>query len=96
MQKWPKLRCIRALDFLYEEMTEIPVTLNVSQVFGCCPNLREIIITGAVLRAEMYRALRFVCSGGVTKLAVSLHGHQTGGRGDASVDSLSESVRLWS
>lgn len=98
MERWTKLRGIRVEDFLDYKMTEIPVTLDAFQVSGCCPlaDLREIIITGAVLRPEMYRALRSICSGGITKLAVSLHGRQAGSMGDASVDALCECVRLWS
>lgn len=49
-----------------------------------------------VLRPDMYRALRTMCSSSITKLAVSLHGLQAGNRGDESVDALCECLRLWS
>lgn len=96
MQKWPKLRGIRAEDFLDASESEKPVTLDASQVSECCPDLREIIITGAVLRPDMYRALRVMCSSGITKLAVSLHSHISGRIGDAAADALCECLRLWS
>lgn len=96
MQKWPKLRGIRAEDFLDASESEKPVTLDASEVSECCPDLREIIITGAVLRPDMYRALRVMCSSGITKLAVSLHSHISGRIGDAAADALCECLRLWS
>lgn len=96
MQKWPKLRRIRAEDFLDASESENPVTLDASEVSECCPDLREIIITGAVLRPDMYRALRVMCSSGITKLAVSLHSHISGRIGDAAADALCECLRLWS
>lgn len=96
MQKWPKLRGIRVEEFLDVNMTEDPVTLDASQVSGCCPSLQEIIITGAVLRPDMYKALRVLCNRGITKLASSLHNLQAGTRGGESIDALCECLQLWS
>lgn len=96
MRKWPKLRGIRAEDFSGANMTEDPVTSDASEVSECCPNLQEIIITGAVLRPDMYRALRIMCSSGITKLAVSLHSHISGKNGNAAADALCKCLRLWS
>lgn len=99
MQKWPKLRSIQVedfLDFLEAVMTDIQVTLDASQFSVCCPDLQDIIITGAALRPDMYKALRVIRNSGLTKLSVSLHGRRAGDRGVAAVDALCECLRVWS
>lgn len=96
MRKWPKLRSIQADGFLDAEMTEAPVALDESEVSGCCTDLREIIITCAALHPDMYRALRIMCSGGITKLSVSLSGRSSGSSGNAAADALCRCLRVWS
>lgn len=96
MRKWPKLRSIRADGFLDAEMTEAPVALDESEVSGCCTDLREISITCAALHPDMYRALRIMCSSGITKLSVSLSGRSSGSSGNAAADALCMCLRIWS
>lgn len=96
MRKWPKLRSIRADDFLDCMAPEDHLTLDASQVSGCCPDLREIIITGAALRSRELKLLRAMCSSGVTHLAVRLYTLYAGGHDDEAADALSECLRAWS
>lgn len=92
MQKWPRLRSIRVDTFRKGDSAEV---LDTSHISGCCPDLREIVITRSVLHASDFTALRAMCSGGVAKLTLMAFGPR-GGDGDAAVDALSECLRAWS
>lgn len=88
MQKWPKLRSIRMKNFLdlraEESLTRPPLEVSV-----CCPDLQEIIISGATLAVNGFKALLSVCSIGIEKLGVSLYS-------DAAVNTLCECLQAWS
>lgn len=51
MQEWPKIRSIRVEAFPDNEMAQDWLTSDTSesQVAGCCPDLRELTITGTAL-----------------------------------------------
>lgn len=79
------------------EPEDDPKTLvtSKSRASYCCPDLREIVITGAVLRARQFRLIRDMCNGAITKLAVSLYGRHLSTK-DVVADALCECLQSWS
>lgn len=98
MQKWPKLRSIRAEEFLNDEVENDPAWLDTFQASSrCCPDLTDVIFPGAALHASELRFIRATCSRDVEKLDVSLYGNRVRGlNGDAAADALCECLRAWS
>lgn len=96
MQKWPKLRSIKAESFLKNEHWGNRPTVDAPQNIIPCPELREIIFTGAQISEIDLKILGSMCSG-VTKLNVSLYGRRPGSTmGEAALDALCEALRSWS
>lgn len=98
--RWLDSQSSRVVNFMDEvsEPEDDPETLDAleSLTTPCCPDLREIVITGASLRASELRRVRGMCSGRVTKFAVSLDANQGHGCDDAARDALCECLRAWS
>lgn len=94
---WRKLHS-RQMGILKDaEPEDDPKTLvtSKSRASYCCPDLREIVITGAVLRASQFRLIRDMCNGAITKLAVSLYGRHLSTK-DVVADALCECLQSWS
>lgn len=99
IQKWPKLRSIKAEDFLNDEVVNNPTWLDTLQASSrCCPYLTEIIFSGAALHARELECVRAMCSRDVEKLHVSMYGNRVSGpgNGDAAAVALCECLRAWS
>lgn len=96
MRKWPKLRSFRAEDFLDRMAQDDHLTFDAAQVSDCCPDLREIIITGAALRSRELKIIRAMCSSGVSLLSVRLYTLYAGRHDDEAADALSDCLRAWS
>lgn len=96
MQKWPKLRSIKAENYIKNERWGNRSTVDAPQTIIPCPELREIIFTGAQISEIDLKILGSMCSG-VTKLNVSLYGRRAGSTtGEAALDALCEALRSWS
>lgn len=69
---------------------EKPPASEASDVVNCCPELREIILTGGSLLEGNFRSLRLMCSG-VKKL-----GAYVAGLDNAAFDELCVCLQAWS
>lgn len=69
---------------------EKPPASEASDVINCCPELREIILTGGSLLEGNFRSLRLMCSG-VKKL-----GAYVAGLDNAAFDELCGCLQAWS
>lgn len=95
MRTWPRLRRIRADEFLDEKRSVDLALLDPAQSFECYPELQEIIFRGTSLFDFEFKVLRSMGSG-VTKVSVSLYRWRVGGRADTAVGGLCECLRAWS
>lgn len=79
------------------EQEDDPKALDMSKSRAscCCPDLREIVITGVVLRASELRLIREMCNGTITKLSLSIYGHRLSTE-DVVADALCECLQSWS
>lgn len=71
MESWPKLRSIKVLSFMSYDALDLITFESSGTVSPRCPDLREIEITGAMLRVREVARMRAMCFGGVTRLSVS-------------------------
>lgn len=96
MQRWPKLRSIKAENYLTTEHWGNRPTVDAPQIIIPRQELREIIFTGAEISEIDLKILGSMCSG-VIKLNVSLYGRRAGSTmGEAALDALCEALRFWS
>lgn len=70
MESWPKLRNIKVLSFMSYDAPDL-IPSGSPQVSPRCPDLRDIEISGALLRVNEVARMRAMCCGGVTRLSVS-------------------------
>lgn len=95
MESWPKLRSIKVLSFMSYDAPDL-ITLESSgtpQVSPRCPDLRDIEISGAMLRVCEVARMRAMCCGGVTRLSVSyldIYVHP------GAIFALCDCLRAWS
>lgn len=102
MQKWPNLQSIRVevdARLSYTE-TEDLLQLDKSKFSGCCPDLREII-TFSIRSPNVFRALRLMCSSGISKLCVLLYRDSRGwgdnwrGESNVIIDAFCKCLTAW-
>lgn len=65
-RKCPRLRSLYVQRFLTDWSSANSLMLDMSDAFGCCPNVHEIIFNGNMIITNKLRLLRTMCTGSVS------------------------------
>lgn len=90
MRSWPSLQSAHFDKFLTKPWMENPLTLDISNASGRCPNVHEIVITKTALKASELTLLRTMCTGGLTTLSLATYFNK------GFMDELVKCFRTWS